>query len=687
MNPIPPSKSFILTPLLFLMLLLTPSAPAQEWKPVGFGGAGLYWSVAFHPTKDGVIYLGGDVAGVYKSVDHGLNWVHINQGIAGYEVLSLAVSPAAPNTVLAATNAGICRSDDEGATWRLLPETAPGKLALIPRKGASIKAIALDPANPDRLFFGTPDGRILRSQNGGQIWQLLHALPPGKGVWSVLALPDGSALAATATGIVSIDPAGNPRQLTTTATLSIAASPGDPNGASTLYAALAQNGISKSTDSGKTWSPIQAEFPKDHSAYDLVIDPSNPDRFHAITAKDWGGFALRSDDGGKTLRITSHLHPDPVHNPTDRPAALQGTLPLSNPRCIAINPRNPRELYVAANWRPFHSSDAGESWHERSNGADIACITDIRFLNGKTYVTVMDMGLLVRDDATAQWHQIAPQRWSKPLSGHMWRLRVWDDGKQILATSSPWDTPVNQVLRSLDAGASIIPVLDGLDAPIPTRDTMWGRGYPRALAAADPSLPNTLYLGIDGSPDDKSPGGGIFKSTDGGWHWNRLPNQPPSQRIFFALAVDPTNPDRIYWGACGPNGGLYRSEDAGQSWQLVLSEETWIFNIHLTPDGTIYSSGKQLRRSQDHGKTWQTLTSRNDKLDIVGLEVDGNRIWYSTISWSPSQLGDIYESTDAGKTWAKISSTIPYRSPMVLRYNPQSRLLWAGGNGLYTLPR
>jgi photosystem II stability/assembly factor-like uncharacterized protein len=655
----------------------------RQWTPAGFGGAGLYWSVAFHPTKDGVIYLGGDSAGVYKSADHGLNWVQNNSGLAGYEVLSLAVSPAAPKTVIATTNGGICRSDDEGASWTLLPATAPGKLNLIPRKEASIKSVAIDPKDPSRIYFGAVDGRILRSDNGGADWTVIHTVEGGKGVWSVLPLADGRLLAATQSGIIAIDRSGNARTLLPHRTRSIAAT-SDPN---ILYAATVELGICKSIDAGQTWAPIGAELPKGHSAYDLVADPVNPGVFTCITANGWGGAAVRSDDGGRTLQVVTSLHADAENNPTDRPAARDGPVPISNPRCIAVNPTNGKELFVAANWRPFHSADGGRTWYERSKGADIACVTDIRFDGDRTFVTVMDMGALVRDGATGKWQQLVPTRWNKDQSGHMWRLRVWDGGKQLLTTSSPWDAPVNQVFRSMDGGATFVLVRDGLDSPIPTRETMWGRGYPRALAAADPTHPYTLYLGIDGNPDDKGPGGGIFKSEDGGWHWTRLPNQPPSRRVFFALAVDPTNKDRLYWGTCGPDGGIYRSNDAGASWQRVMSDETWVFNLHVTPDGTVYSSGKQLRRSRDHGTTWEVLTDRTDRLDIVGLEVDGDRIWYSTISWSAGTIGDIYESIDAGKTWTRISLDIPYRSPMVLRYNPQTRQLWAAGNGIYYLQR
>ena len=149
---------------------------------------------------------------------------------------------------------------------------------------------------------------------------------------------------------------------------------------------------------------------------------------------------------------------------------------------------------------------------------------------------------------------------------------------------------------------------------------MWGQGYLRALAP-DPNHPNVVYAGIDGDPSPGSNGGGVFKSEDGGLHWQALPNQPPGRRMFFALAVDPTDSQRLYWGACGTGGGLYRSDNAGSSWARVFQQETWIFNVLVTRTGVVYCPGQNLWRSADHGKTWTQLTKEVDG-QIVGLEAD-----------------------------------------------------------------
>ena len=107
-----------------------PSPPSWEWA--GWGGGGFYYAVAFHPGRNGVIYLGGDVAGMYRSDDHGRHWRLINDGLADYGVFSLAVDTMSPDTVYAATPAGLCKSTNGGEQWRLLPRTgAPEDTAVI----------------------------------------------------------------------------------------------------------------------------------------------------------------------------------------------------------------------------------------------------------------------------------------------------------------------------------------------------------------------------------------------------------------------------------------------------------------------------------------------------------------------------------------------------------------------------
>src|SRR5215217_2303812 len=40
--------------------------------------------------------------------------------------------------------------------------------------GGDVRGLVVDPSNPDRLYFGTLDGQIYTSADGGKQWQLLY---------------------------------------------------------------------------------------------------------------------------------------------------------------------------------------------------------------------------------------------------------------------------------------------------------------------------------------------------------------------------------------------------------------------------------------------------------------------------------------------------------------------------------
>ncbi|MCY3024466.1 MAG: hypothetical protein NTW87_36285 [Planctomycetota bacterium] len=248
---------------------------------------------------------------------------------------------------------------------------------------------------------------------------------------------------------------------------------------------------------------------------------------------------------------------------------------------------------------------------------------------------------------------------------------------------------MNKVLVSEDSGKSFKQVMEGLPSARPWVNCMWDQGYARALAA-DPKDPSVLYMGIDGDPEPakKRPGGGVFKSVDGGNTWKLLPNQPASRRMFFGVVVDPTDSRRVFWGAAGNNGGLHRSDDGGETWSHVFRNETWLFNVAVSPTGVVYAPGANLWRSRDHGSTWEKITSFTDGISIVGLEInpkDEKTIWISRVAWGDAPNGGVYKTADGGATWQEITGDIPHRKPLVLRFDADTNELWAGGVGLYTL--
>jgi len=844
-----------------------------DWKACGWGGGGFYYTTVFHPTRSGVLYLGGDVGGVYKSEDFGRNWRMINKGLVNYGVFSLAVDRNNPETVYAATEDGLCKSTDGGENWKVLPQTGRKELRITGEKNKSIRSVAVDPSDGNIVYAASPAGKVYKSTDGGQSWNLSYTkelassdssrlrVQYGKvnanffgGFWLPLKYPEGLlpedavglginfkgdksapqdcyvilrvgdgsiyrsknlsglfaddsvrevvlrrgdfaldpeyakknpdkvasvpvapewskvvrmdmscsgplpdratvaslgsvsfAVTRTADGktgteetpvlviahdfasdkklqsygnislgdpvsgsIFTVAVSGKDPNLVVAATndsgLVMSSDKGatwkeldtpekaagacfDPADPNVIYATFFTDGVWKSADRGATWKKITDGMLPDISFREIVVSPANSQDVYALGLKGWGGTLYISNDGGATWKSSNSVISDHAANPT-LPGVGEKT-PLSVVTNISLDPANPKQLYISANWRSCFSDDGGMTLKERMKGADISCITDIRFSGKSTYVTAMDEGTLVSEDQGRTWKQLWPLKHDWALSGHNWRVAVnqVDGVDRIISTASPWDKYPNRVVISEDAGKTYQVVTEGLPDYIPTANTMWGRGYARAMAV-DPSNPKIVYLGLDGDPTPGKSGGGIFKSGDGGRTWIQLPNQPGSRRMYYGLAIDPTDTKRIYWGAFGDKGGVWLSEDSGGSWQHVFTKDQYLFNVVTTEDGTVYASGKELWRSVDKGKTWTQISHLNNKSSITGIAVhprDSKTIWVSSTVWNGDAIGGIYKTTDGGATWKDITGNIDYIRPQILSFNPDTNELWAGFVGLFKL--
>ncbi|MBS0374133.1 MAG: hypothetical protein JSR73_06105 [Proteobacteria bacterium] len=229
------------------------------------------------------------------------------------------------------------------------------------------------------------------------------------------------------------------------------------------------------------------------------------------------------------------------------------------------------------------------------------------------------------------------------------------------------------VWESLDAGRTWQPRFDA--QPV---------GSIGALAVA-PGAPRTLYVGT-GEADMRSSiahGDGVYRSDDGGASWRHLGLDQTFQ--IGRILVDPRDPERVYVAALGhaygpnPERGVFRSTDGGRHWQRVLhrDDDTGAIDLAFRPGDprVIYAAlwqtrrppwsvyapsngpGSGLFRSDDGGDRWTPVTGHGlpDRVGRIGLAVAPTRPdrVYAVVDAAD---GGLYRSDDAGKSWNRVSS-------------------------------
>jgi photosystem II stability/assembly factor-like uncharacterized protein len=179
-------------------------------------------ALGMDPTRSSLLYAGTS-GGVYKSISQGAHWVQVNNGLVpagmvktsrALSVISVQVDPFSPETVYAATLAGLFKTTDGAASWVRMGESLHDQMLM---------AMVLDRARSDVLYLAGRDG-IHRSEDGGKTWATLN---------------DG---------------------LASTNVRSLAQSAIDPK---LFYAGTNGSGLYRSVDGGVHWEALPSAFPKE----------------------------------------------------------------------------------------------------------------------------------------------------------------------------------------------------------------------------------------------------------------------------------------------------------------------------------------------------------------------------------------------------------------------------------------
>lgn len=179
----------------------------------------------------------------------------------------------------------------------------------------------------------------------------------------------------------------------------------------------------------------------------------------------------------------------------------------------------------------------------------------------------------------------------------------------------------------------------------------------------EPGNPMVLYAGtwrVIRTPYSLESGGegsAIWKSTDGGETWKNISASrglPKGVWGITAIAVAPSNPEKIYALIENEKGGLFVSSDAGETWTLQSSDNNirqraWYYNkVFIDPknENKLYCPNVNLMMSSDGGKTFKGInTPHGDHHDLWIDPENANRMIVA-------DDGGAQVSFDAGTNWS-----------------------------------
>jgi photosystem II stability/assembly factor-like uncharacterized protein len=464
---------------------------------------------------------GGPLDGIFKSTDGGVTWRRLRgNGLPGRRMgrIGLGVAGRQVYAVIQSKEGVLWRSDDGGAHWRLMTRDT-----LLNQRPFYMSRLAVDPSNPDRVFFSSED--LIETRDGGRTYtDVLGAVHQDHhGLW----------ISRDGRRIIEANDGGAPISI----------------------------------DGGKTWdwrfNVVLAQI------YRIGYDEENP--YHLC-----GGI----QDNDSYCGPSDSLSPLGIENSDWRDVGNDGDGSWVWPQPgdpssiwnVGVNELNGQlgifDLHSRQNYdvSPDVTDTNGRALAGmpfRSNWeAPIAFSGETAFYGANVLFETRDRGRtwailspdLTRNDPSKQ--QVAGGPINTDISGAEFYDTIFDIAPSRLEPGRIWvGTDDGLVQLTTDGGLHWRNVTPSGVAP-------WGRIDTVEASSADA---RRAYVAIDrhvmGDPRPY-----ILETDDSGATWRTIVNGLPPEQYVHVVREDPANPDVLY---AGLEQGVWCSLDRGAHWQSL----------------------------------------------------------------------------------------------------------------------
>ncbi len=623
---------------------------ATDWEWCGWGGGGYFWSCAIDPADADTMYIGGDVAGCYKTTDGGKLWNLINIGINNYAVYGMAISKSSPQTLYIMTENGMCKTVNGGELWMPLDQTLKNNLDLTAKRRSSVRPIAIDPQNADIVYAGSQNGYLYKSTDGGNTWNELDYIQcltkgekkstpafSGKGALAAnILMPRASWKNFGRTEVVYGDNSQNWTNYSKiTAQVFVPEADADLDAQISIQSGSSwtwQNGTWK-TLKNKAWNEL--DFPMDK-----VKDASQIKAAYVVfrsKSKSYSGtvfidcVALKGKDGTEEILYDWETGTSTkgwrVPNGNAQYAAVKSISHSSEfdmsqkvsgiVSSISIAEKDPKTIFMSNNkLGVFKSENAGETWSLIQDWLNAVAVTIAPSDKDTVYAGLYSNEIYKSIDGGRNWLQLTNDI---PLKFKVREIVVSPKNinEVIIAGENGWN---GCILNSTDGGKTW------------TANTIYNRDL-----SANPTLPEDI-------------------SRDGTHRMSRPAN----------IAISSRNPEKVLIAA---NWANLLSSDGGKTWDQVDRglDISCITDIEFC-DGDTYVSvmDEGVLKSSDDGKTWKQLwplkysefSGHYWQLGII--PTNNTRKIISTFSeWGNQHPASIVISYDDGASFSEKTKGLP----------------------------